>query len=133
MNLAGFILGGRWDSNPRHSEPQSDALTNWTTSTIFLLSGCKGTKKKWFYQIFSYLFSYFLFFFFFLFLSFSFFFYFFFFFFFLIILSYFIIFFFSFLFWVCRFFLSFSPRCENLKLWKNKTCINVWSTIKREF
>ena len=27
MNLAGFILGGRWDSNPRHSEPQSDALT----------------------------------------------------------------------------------------------------------
>ena len=27
-NLAGFILGGRWDSNPRHSEPQSDALTN---------------------------------------------------------------------------------------------------------
>jgi hypothetical protein len=28
INLAGFILGGRWDSNPRHSEPQSDALTN---------------------------------------------------------------------------------------------------------
>ena len=24
----GFILGARWDSNPRHSEPQSDALTN---------------------------------------------------------------------------------------------------------
>lgn len=23
-----FLLGGRWDSNPRHSEPQSDALTN---------------------------------------------------------------------------------------------------------
>ena len=22
------LLGGRWDSNPRHSEPQSDALTN---------------------------------------------------------------------------------------------------------
>ena len=22
------ILGGRWDSNPRPSEPQSDALTN---------------------------------------------------------------------------------------------------------
>ena len=22
------VLGGRWDSNPRHSEPQSDALTN---------------------------------------------------------------------------------------------------------
>ena len=26
--------GARWDSNPRHSEPQSDALTNWTTGTI---------------------------------------------------------------------------------------------------
>ena len=23
-----FLWGGRWDSNPRHSEPQSDALTN---------------------------------------------------------------------------------------------------------
>ena len=23
-----FMGGGRWDSNPRHSEPQSDALTN---------------------------------------------------------------------------------------------------------
>ena len=23
-----FLLGARWDSNPRHSEPQSDALTN---------------------------------------------------------------------------------------------------------
>ena len=23
-----FLLGGRRDSNPRHSEPQSDALTN---------------------------------------------------------------------------------------------------------
>jgi len=22
------LVGGRWDSNPRHSEPQSDALTN---------------------------------------------------------------------------------------------------------
>ena len=22
------VQGGRWDSNPRHSEPQSDALTN---------------------------------------------------------------------------------------------------------
>ena len=22
------LLGARWDSNPRHSEPQSDALTN---------------------------------------------------------------------------------------------------------
>ena len=28
--------GGGWGSNPRHSEPQSDALTNWTTSTIWL-------------------------------------------------------------------------------------------------
>ena len=26
--LQGFSLGARWDSNPRHSEPQSDALTN---------------------------------------------------------------------------------------------------------
>ena len=23
-----LLMGGRWDSNPRHSEPQSDALTN---------------------------------------------------------------------------------------------------------
>ncbi len=23
-----FYQGARWDSNPRHSEPQSDALTN---------------------------------------------------------------------------------------------------------
>ena len=23
-----FSWGARWDSNPRHSEPQSDALTN---------------------------------------------------------------------------------------------------------
>ena len=29
-----FYRGGRWDSNPRHSEPQSDALTNWTTATM---------------------------------------------------------------------------------------------------
>lgn len=28
QKYAGVILGGRWDSNPRHSEPQSDALTN---------------------------------------------------------------------------------------------------------
>ena len=29
VDLQGFILqGARWDSNPRHSEPQSDALTN---------------------------------------------------------------------------------------------------------
>jgi len=26
--LQGISLGDRWDSNPRHSEPQSDALTN---------------------------------------------------------------------------------------------------------
>ena len=26
--LAYVLVGGRWDSNPRHSEPQSDALTN---------------------------------------------------------------------------------------------------------
>ena len=32
QNRLGFrnlqLLGARWDSNPRHSEPQSDALTN---------------------------------------------------------------------------------------------------------
>ena len=29
VDLQGFIMkGARWDSNPRHSEPQSDALTN---------------------------------------------------------------------------------------------------------
>ena len=26
--ISSFLPGGRWDSNPRHSEPQSDALTN---------------------------------------------------------------------------------------------------------
>ena len=30
------IWGGRWDSNPRSSEPQSDALTNYATPTIGL-------------------------------------------------------------------------------------------------
>ena len=34
LHLTGTILGGRWGSNPRHSEPQSDALTNWTTPTM---------------------------------------------------------------------------------------------------
>ncbi len=28
QQLALLVKGGRWDSNPRHSEPQSDALTN---------------------------------------------------------------------------------------------------------
>ncbi len=27
-SLCYFYSGARWDSNPRHSEPQSDALTN---------------------------------------------------------------------------------------------------------
>ena len=31
-------LGARTDSNRRHSEPQSDALTNWTTGTMWLSS-----------------------------------------------------------------------------------------------
>ena len=31
------LWGGRWDSNPRSSEPQSDALTNYATPTIFLV------------------------------------------------------------------------------------------------
>ena len=34
IGFQGFLEGGGWDSNPRHSEPQSDALTNWTTSTM---------------------------------------------------------------------------------------------------
>ena len=35
--LSLFLIswGGWWDSNPRHSEPQSDALTSWTTTTMF--------------------------------------------------------------------------------------------------
>lgn len=28
IEILAFSWGGRWDSNPRHSEPQSDALTN---------------------------------------------------------------------------------------------------------
>ena len=31
-------LGERWGSNPRPSEPQSDALTDWATFTMFALS-----------------------------------------------------------------------------------------------
>ena len=46
--LQGFqTLGGRWDSNPRPSEPQSVTLTDWATSTIYdLISqiGCKYTR-----------------------------------------------------------------------------------------
>ena len=34
--FSSFLAGGRWDSNPRHSEPQSDALTNWTTATMLV-------------------------------------------------------------------------------------------------
>ena len=30
-----FSLGGWWGSNPRPSESQSDALTNWATTTVF--------------------------------------------------------------------------------------------------
>ena len=52
-----FEVGGRWDSNPRHSEPQSDALTNWTTSTIYMLlksfSGAKVREKFEFHKFFS--------------------------------------------------------------------------------
>ena len=51
------LVGGRWDSNPRHSEPQSDALTNWTTSTIYMLlksfSGAKVREKFEFHKFFS--------------------------------------------------------------------------------
>ena len=34
--LLRISLGDWRDSNPRHSEPQSDALTNWTTVTMLL-------------------------------------------------------------------------------------------------
>ena len=42
-------LGARTDSNRRHSEPQSDALTNWTTGTIWIAGAkvvifCETTK-----------------------------------------------------------------------------------------
>ena len=36
----GIYLGARWESNPRHSEPQSDALTNWATDTML------GVKRE---------------------------------------------------------------------------------------
>ena len=55
----GFSKGGRSGSNRRHSEPQSDALTNWTTSTIFDLSNlisqlrCKGSHFFLEYKNFS--------------------------------------------------------------------------------
>ena len=40
----GTSLGALWDSNPWHSEPQSDALTNWTKGTIFVWD-CKYTHN----------------------------------------------------------------------------------------
>ena len=39
--------GARWDSNPRHSEPQSDALTNWTTGTIVSVFLSESVAKVW--------------------------------------------------------------------------------------
>ena len=30
-------VGERWDSNPRPLEPQSNALTNWATFTIWMI------------------------------------------------------------------------------------------------
>ena len=38
-----FKWGGRWDSNPRSPVPQTGALTNYATSTIFhiMLYYCK--------------------------------------------------------------------------------------------
>ena len=41
-----ITVGGRWDSNPRHSEPQSDALTNWTTATM-LVQLLNAVAKIW--------------------------------------------------------------------------------------
>ena len=38
-----FWVGGWWGSNPRPSEPQSDALTDWTTATI-LFCGAKISR-----------------------------------------------------------------------------------------
>ena len=55
-------MGGRWGSNPRHSEPQSDALTNLTTSTILkvlhycCLAGAKVREKNVIAKFFSYFF-----------------------------------------------------------------------------
>ena len=53
-------LGGMWGSNPRHSEPQSDALPTelkppFKLSEIsiqFSKSGCKSTAFIWNTQIF---------------------------------------------------------------------------------
>ena len=36
------VWGGRWGSNPRPSGPQSDALTNWATPTIYIKAPFKG-------------------------------------------------------------------------------------------
>ena len=33
-----LLQGGRWDSNPRPTEPQSGTLTNWATPTIWFAS-----------------------------------------------------------------------------------------------
>ena len=35
-----FFWGGRWDSNPRSPESQSDALTNYATSTKYYDTEC---------------------------------------------------------------------------------------------
>ena len=46
--------GGRWGSNPRPSEPQSDVLTDWTTSTV---SGVQIKAKISISQNFKFIFS----------------------------------------------------------------------------
>ena len=44
--------GGRWDSNPRPSEPQSVTLTDWATSTISTWNPKSVCKYRGFWVIF---------------------------------------------------------------------------------
>ena len=44
-------MGGRRGSNPRLSVPQTDALTNWATTTMFI--ECKDNTANDFVQLFS--------------------------------------------------------------------------------
>ena len=55
IDLQAFILGARTDSNRRHSEPQSDALTNYYGHHVGF-AGAKVREKFGLTKLFPYFF-----------------------------------------------------------------------------
>ena len=41
QQLALFLLGGRWDSNPRHSEPQSERICVLNRLLLMYYASCR--------------------------------------------------------------------------------------------